>query len=116
MATPWYQNSEAMRQACSFKPGDMVFIRPELAVAHWYKVFIKDHGPGPFMVLKIHNAHVTGSACILLGTIDGEIIHMPPRNDPGITTSWMYGHIFVRNNFLGAVHKAITCNPSQSEQ
>lgn len=116
MATPWYQNSEAMRQACSFKPGDMVFIRPELTVAHWYKVFIGDHGHGPFMVLKTNNIHITGSASILLGTIEGEVISMPPRNDPDQPASWVFGHIFVRNNFLGAVHKAIKCNPSKSEQ
>lgn len=118
----WYQNHEYMAHAMSFRQGDFVFIRPELKTCHWYAAFIQNHGAGPFMIYKINNPHITGSLSVLLLSPDGELLTMPPiragflgKNIPENPSTWIFGHLFVRNNFLGAVHKAITCNPSPSE-
>ncbi len=111
----WHEG-EFAQHACTFKPGDWLTLRPEAKETHWFDDFIKECGHGPYLVLRTHNTSNPGSECNLLGYPDGTVIPMyGNKNNPAVLSSWIFGHFFVRNNFLGLVHKAIQCNDLKSE-
>lgn len=106
-----------MRQCAAetkhYKPGDFISLRPEAMDLGWVPDFMLRAGPGPYQIRKISKSGV--SVLLVRVADDTDIYH---RN--GMTEdnegSWIFSHFFVRNNFLGACHKAITCPPSKSEQ
>lgn len=116
MAIDWNNCPDFTAHASTFKPRDFVMLRPETHDVHWYQEFIDECGPGPYLILRTHNTHLPGEECNLLGYLDGSPIPMKEsKNNPKAKDSWIFGHFFVRNNFLGLASKAIQCHDLQSE-
>ncbi len=96
-------------EARTFKAGDYITLRDGLKPDCWWvDEFYATAGRGPFVILEV----AQNGGILFADATDPTMTPLKhrPTADLSTTGGWIYGHFFVRNNFLGLVHKAIQCN------